>query len=128
MFEVVSESNKRNKNVAIKLPQRATKGACAYDIFSPVNITIPVGCAAMIWTDVKVKLADNQVCVLNVLSSMRENDIVLDNKKGWLDADYYNNEGNEGNIWVNLFNFGKYPYEIKAGDRIAQAVIVRFGM
>ena len=126
MFEVVSESKRKNKQVAIKLPQRATKSACAYDIYAPVSRTIPVGCSAMIWTDVKVKLADNQVCILNVRSSMGKNNIMLANTQGWVDADYYNNEGNEGNIGLNLFNFGKCPYEIKARDRIAQAMIVKF--
>ena len=126
MFEVVVDEKRKHKGVDIKLPQRATKSACAYAIYSPINIVIPVGCSVMIWTDVKVKLAGNQICVLNVLSSMRKNNIVLDNNRGWLDADYYNNECNEGNIWINLFNFGKKPYEIKAGDRIAQAVIVKF--
>lgn len=125
MFEIVSDFNRRNKPVAIKLPQRATKGACTYDIFSPVSVTIPVSCSVIIWTDIKVKLVDNQICVLTVLPSMRENNIVLDNNNGWFDADYYNNECNEGNIGLNLFNFGTKPYDIKAGDRIAQAVIVR---
>lgn len=126
MFEAVSNSKRKNKGIEIKLPRRATKSACAYDIFSPINITIPVGCSAMIWTDVKVGLKDNQVCILNVRSSMGKVPIMLANTQGWVDADYYNNEGNEGNIGLNLFNLGKKPYEIKVGDRIAQAMIVKF--
>ena len=126
MFEVVSESKRKNKQVAIKLPQRATKSACAYDIFSPVNVTIPVGCSTMIWTDVKVGLKDNQVCLLNVRSSMGKVPIMLANTQGWVDADYYGNEGNDGNIGLNLYNLGRKPYEIKVGDRIGQAMIVNF--
>ena len=126
MFEVVSNEKRKNKGVEIKLPARATQKACAYDIFSPVNVTIPVGCSAMIWTDVKVKLDDRQVCLLNVRSSMGKIPVMLANTQGWVDADYYGNEGNDGNIGLNLLNLGKKPYEIKAGDRIGQAMIVNF--
>lgn len=126
MFEVVVDEKRKHNGVDIKLPQRATKSACAYDIFSPINITIPVGCSAMIWTDIKVELRGNQVCLLNVRSSMGKVPIMLANTQGWVDADYYNNEGNDGNIGLNLYNLGRKPYEIKAGDRIGQAMIVNF--
>ena len=126
MFEVVKWEKREHKGAMIRLPQRATKSACAYDIYSPCNISIPVGCSAMVWTDIKVKLKDDQVCLLNVRSSMGKFPIMLANTQGWIDADYYGNEGNDGNIGLNLLNISKKPYEIKEGDRIGQAMIVKF--
>ena len=126
MFEVVNEKKRQHMGVDIKLPHRVTKSSCAYDIYSPCNITIPVGKNYLIWTDIKVKLRGNQVCILNVRSSMGKHRIMLVNTQGWIDADYYNNEGNDGNIGIDLYNFGTKPYVIKKGDRIAQAMIARF--
>lgn len=126
MFEVVKWEKREHKDAMIKLPQRATKSACAYDIYSPCSVSIPVGKACQIWTDVKVKLEDNQVCILNVRSSMGKHFIFLANTQGWVDADYYGSSSNDGNIGLTLFNLGNKPYEIKEGDRIAQAMIVRF--
>ena len=105
MFEVVESKYRENKQVTIHQPERGTQKACAYDIFSPCSCIIPVGCYRMIWTDVKVKLEDDQVCLLNVRSSMGKHQIMLANTQGWIDADYYGNAANDGNIGVNLYNF-----------------------
>ena len=126
MFEIVKDEFRKHKGVSIILPKRATKSACAYDIYAPCNITIPAGDARLIWTDIKVGIPDGYVCLLNVRSSMGKHRIMLANTQGWVDADYYENEDNDGNIGLNLFNFGKKPFEIKAGDRIAQAMITKF--
>ena len=44
---------------------------------------------------------------------------MLSNTSGWIDADYYSNEGNDGNIGVFLLNISDKLQEIKRGDRIA---------
>lgn len=98
----------------------------AYDIFSPCDTIIIPNSSINVWTDVCVKLADNQGLIINVRSSFGKHKVMLANTQGWVDADYYDNEANGGNIGVMLYNFGKTPFVIKQGDRIAQAMIVRY--
>ena len=43
-----------------------------------------------------------------------------------IDADYYNNEDNEGHIMIGLINFGNEDVEITKGMRIAQAIFYKF--
>ena len=41
---------------------------------------------------------------------------MLSNGTGVIDASYYNNSDNEGNIMCALYNYGNAPVELKAGD------------
>lgn len=50
----------------------------------------------------------------------------LVNSQGVIDADYYNNEDNEGHIMIGLINFGDEDVKITKGMRIAQAIFINF--
>lgn len=126
-FEVVKDEFRKNPDVEIKLPTRATEHSAAYDFYSPVNITIQPNEMAMIWTDVKASMYYDNVLLLNVRSSMGKHPIMIANTQGWIDSDYYSNVDNDGNIGIRLLNLGKTPYEIKIGDRIVQGMFVKFG-
>jgi dUTP pyrophosphatase len=126
-FEVVKDEFRKNTEVEIKLPTRATEHSAAYDFYSPVNVTIQPNEMAMIWTDVKASMYYDNVLLLNVRSSMGKYPIMIANTQGWIDSDYYSNVDNDGNIGIRLLNLGKTPYEIKIGDRIAQGMFVKFG-
>lgn len=52
--------------------------------------------------------------------------LVLANSVGVIDGDYYNNESNEGHIFVQFKNINNQTVHIKKGDRIAQAVFTPF--
>ena len=126
-FEVVKDEFRKNPEVEIKLPTRATEHSAAYDFYSPVNVTINPNEMAMIWTDIKSSMYYDNVLLLNVRSSMGKYPIMIANTQGWIDSDYYSNVDNDGNIGIRLLNLGKTPYEIKIGDRIAQGMFVKFG-
>ena len=126
-FEVVKDELRKNPEVEIQLPTRATEHSAAYDFYSPVNVTIQPNEMAMIWTDVKASMYYDNVLLLNVRSSMGKYPIMIANTQGWIDSDYYSNVDNDGNIGIRLLNLGKTPYEIKIGDRIAQGMFVKFG-
>jgi len=125
-FEVVADEYRKHPDVEIKLPKRATKNACAYDFHSPSEYCIEPGTMQMIWTDVKAKIPDNAALIINVRSSMGKHRICLANTQGWVDADYYSNPKNDGNIGVMLANDGLAPFLINQGDRIAQGMIVPY--
>lgn len=126
-FEVVKDEFRKNPEVEIKLPTRATEHSAAYDFYSPVNVTIQPNEMAMIWTDVKASMYYDNVLLLNVRSSMGKYPIMIANTQGWIDSDYFSNVDNDGNIGIRLLNLGKTPYEIKIGDRIGQGMFVKFG-
>lgn len=124
-FEVVSDNFRKNSG-DIKLPTRATKHSIAYDFYSPVDVTIEPMKSAMIWTDIKAKFNTDEALLINVRSSMGKHPIMIANTQGWIESDYYSNPENDGNIGIRLFNIGTEPYEIKAGNRIAQGMFIKY--
>ena len=127
-FEVVKDEYRKNPNVDIKLPIRATEHSCGYDFYSPINVTIQPNESVMIWTDIKANMYYDNVLMLFVRSSMGKHPVIIANGTGLIDADYYSNKDNDGNIGFRLLNLGKTPYEIKVGDRIGQGVFLKYGM
>lgn len=125
-FEVVADQYRKHPNTEIQLPKRATKNACAYDFYSPLSCWINPGEMQMIWTDIKAKITHNAALLINVRSSMGKHCIRLANTQGWVDADYYSNSSNDGNIGIMLLNDGDKPFEINQGDRIAQGMIIPY--
>ena len=122
-FEVVLA--RKNKDVLITLPRRSTSKAMAYDFFSPVSVVVQPNEIVKIWTDVKAYMQPNECLVLNVRSSMGGK-FMLANTQGWIDADYYNNENNEGNIGFFLKNISNEPQVISTGERIGQGAFFNF--
>lgn len=110
----------------ITLPTRATKHSIAYDFYSPIDIVINPMQSVMIWTDVKTKFNPDEALLINVRSSMGKQPIMIANTQGWIESDYFSNSDNDGNIGIRLFNLGTEPYIIKAGDRIAQGMFIKY--
>ena len=124
-FEVVNNTH-RKTNADVTLPTRATKSSIAYDFYSPIDTVINPMQSVMIWTDIKAKFNTDEALLVNVRSSMGKQPVMIANTQGWIESDYYSNPDNDGNIGIRLFNLGTEPYEIKAGDRIAQGMFVKY--
>lgn len=78
-------------------------------------------------TGVKCKMADDEYLELCVRSSLPlKNWLVLGNGVGIVDADYYNNPDNEGEIFFQLINMNPFPLLIKKGDKIGQGIIRKY--
>jgi dUTP pyrophosphatase len=125
-FEVVKNEFIKYGVVPQKLPQRATKNSAGYDIYSPIDIVIEPKKMEMIWTNVKAKFNADEVLLLCVTSGMGKYGIMLANTLGVIDCDYYGNQSNDGNLGIRLYNFSDAPYVIKAGDKIAQGMFVKY--
>ena len=81
----------------------------------------------LVSTGVKCKLEPDTYLELSVRSSSPlKYGLVLANSVGIIDADYYNNSDNEGEIFFQLLNFSPYDIELKKGDRIGQGIIKPF--
>ena len=123
-FEVVSP-NMRRTDGEVKLPTRGTEKAMAYDFYANASYTIKPNEIAKIWTDVKAYMQNNECLILNVRSSMGGK-FMLANTQGWIDADYYENEDNDGNIGIFLKNISDKTLNIVKGDRVAQGAFFNF--
>lgn len=123
-FEPVA-SDKRQTEGQLTMPQCATALSAAYDIYSPVETSIAPMQSVMVWTDIKAYFPADEVLLINVRSSMGKQPVMLANTQGWIDADYYGNPDNDGNIGLRLFNLGQNEYHIARGDRIGQGLFVK---
>lgn len=54
--------------------------------------------------------------------------LMLANSVGVIDADYYNNPDNEGEIFFQVYNLSPFNIEINEGEAIGQAIILPYGV
>ena len=122
-FEIVSDF----KDKHINLPTRKTSKSAGYDIEAAEDKIIKAGQMAVIATGLKAYMQDDEYLGIHIRSSLAfKKNLNLVNSQGVIDADYYNNEDNEGHIMIGLINFGDEDVEITKGMRIAQAIFYKF--
>lgn len=110
-----------------KLPQRATTNSAGYDFYSLKDITLKPQEIVKIPTGYKATFSPNEALLLVVRSSMGfKYNVRMCNQIGVIDSDYYNNETNEGHIWVALQNQGTKDYVIKKGDAYCQGIFINY--
>lgn len=122
-FEIVKDACRKTEG-AVTLPTRGTKKAAAYDFYANEDYTVKSGEIVKIWTDIKSYMLDDEILVINIRSCM-SGKFILSNISGWIDADYYGNKKNDGNIGIFLLNISDVTQEIKKGDRIAQGMFIK---
>ena len=83
--------------------------------------------ATLVPTGVKAKLEKNQKLELLIRSSTPLNSyLMMANSVGLIDADYYDNEDNEGHIYFQLINLSPFNIMLRKGDIIGQGVISEY--
>ena len=126
-----------------QLPEYQTRNSAGADFFCAEEVVIPSiwGIAVeaiknngldgikdifkptLVHTGIKSDMEDDEVLELyNRSSNPKKLGLVLANGVGVVDADYYNNKDNDGEIMFAFFNFKPYDVTIKVGDRIGQGV------
>lgn len=80
----------------------------------------------LVHTGIKASMYDDEVLELYNRSSNPKRGLVLANSVGVIDADYYNNKSNDGEIMFAFYNFMPFDVTIKVGDRIGQGVFKKF--
>jgi dUTP pyrophosphatase len=114
-------------NPSVELPKRATKESAGYDLSAAKEIVIDANQISLVPTGVKAVFPANEVLYIIARSSLPVKfGLMLPNGVGVIDADYYNNPRNEGEIFVMLYNFTEYAVTIPQGERIAQAIFSPF--
>ena len=112
---------------SVELPQRATKQSAGYDLVAAKETVIDAKQISLVPTGVKATFPANEVLYIVARSSLPVKfGLMLPNGVGVIDADYYNNPRNEGELFVMLYNFTDYAVTIPQGERIAQAIFSPF--
>jgi dUTP pyrophosphatase len=125
-FEVVLDKYRKNIN-SVKLPQRATACSAGYDFYAPYDFVVEPKSEYFIWTDIKVKMPSDMVFEVIGRSSFGiKRNIFFKNLIAKIDADYYNNLGNDGNIGLCFYNNGDTSQEIKEGEAFCQGTFFKY--
>ena len=122
---------KRIKEERFKLPERSTRKSAGYDFFNPERVEIKpykIGDApALIKTGIKAKMEDDEVLMLyNRSSNPKKKNLVIPNSVGVIDADYYGNEDNDGEIGFTFYNLSNETVVIEAGEKLGQGIFQKF--
>ena len=111
----------------IKLPERSTLNSAGYDFFAIEDIIFNPKTITRVFTGVKCELMPNQVLILaNRSSNPSKKGLVLLNGIGVIDADYYGNPDNDGEIAFEFYNMLDEVVEIKKGEKLGQGLILKF--
>ena len=111
----------------LALPGRSSAKSCGYDFRLPVDVEIQPNSQVLIPTFVKAAIDDDKVLELYPRSSYGiKKGLELANTVGVIDADYYNNEDNEGHIMVCIRNTTSKPVHLERGDKFVQGIIKRY--
>ena len=110
-----------------------TRGSGCYSV-SPVSLDemaaltkTAMAKPTLVSTGVKCELDADQYLELRVRSSCPlKYWLILANGVGIIDADYYNNPDNEGEIFFQMINLSPLPIYLKKGDRIGQGIIKHY--
>jgi dUTP pyrophosphatase len=110
------------KDHPASLPQYMTEGSSGMDLFACLDkeVTLAPGERRLIPTGIFVAIPEGFEGQIRPRSGLAiQKGIGIVNGPGTIDADY------RGEIGVLLINFGREPFTIRSGDRIAQMVITR---
>ena len=110
-----------------KLPQRDSDSTAGYDIYLLQDLIIEPNEIKKIPTGIKSFFEKDEVLFLIVRSSTGfKYNIRLCNQVGVIDSDYYNNQNNEGHIWLKIQNEGKEKVIIPQGEAIVQGIFLKY--
>lgn len=105
-------------SLAARPPFRATQLSAGYDLFAAEGVEVPPGgSAALVRTGLALALPADSVGFVKSRSSLAARHDV-EAGAGVIDADY------RGEVSVLLRNFGTFPFAVRAGERIAQLVVL----
>lgn len=112
------------------LPKRKTAKSAGYDFVLPCDVRLnPRSISAIIPTNVKASMPDDEVLMLYIRSSIGiKQHVTLANGTGIIDADYFSNPDNDGNIGICLQNNSDEIVSLKKGERIMQGIFVKYAV
>jgi dUTP pyrophosphatase len=106
-------------NESAKAPFRADSGSSGFDLFATENVLILPGEKRLVGTGLAMEVPVNYEIQIRPRSGLAaKNGVTVLNTPGTVDSSY------RGEVKVILFNASPKTFEVKVGDRIAQAVVM----
>lgn len=107
----------------IPLPSYATDGSAGMDIRAAVegDLVIPPGETVLVPTGFAIAVPPGYEAQVRPRSGLAiKHQVGILNSPGTIDSDY------RGEVRIILTNFGKEPFHVRRGDRIAQMIIAPY--
>ena len=121
-MEQIELKIKKPDNYDLPLPAYETNGSSGMDIraWTEEEIILRPGDIKLVPTGISISIPQGYEAQIRPRSGLAlKHGIGLVNSPGTIDSDY------RGEIGIIMVNFGKEPFIIRRGDRIAQMVIAR---
>lgn len=117
------------KNPGFELPKRSTKYSAGYDFVVPEDTICKSHQITMVKSGVKAYFPDDETLLLfNRSSNPKKKGLIVLNGVGVVDADYVDNNDNEGEIAGLFYNMLDEDVVLKAGEKMMQGVFVKYGI
>ena len=109
------------------LPTRSTKFSAGYDFKAIEPFTLKPGEIIKIPTGIKVQMNDDEMLMFICKSGIGfKYNVRLTNQVGIIESDYYNNETNEGHMWISMQNEGDKDFTIDINQSYVQGIFTKF--
>ncbi len=121
-MEKIELKIKKPENYDLPLPAYETKGSSGMDVraWTDEDIVLEPGEIKLVPTGLSISIPEGYEAQIRPRSGLAlKHGIAFVNSVGTIDSDY------RGEIGIIMTNFGKEPFNIKCGDRIAQMIITR---
>ena len=127
----VTSTGYETKQPDFNLPKRKTKKSAGYDFECIETITIPPytpgSKPTLVPTGIKCKMQDDEFLMLvNRSSNPKKKFLVIPNSMGIIDADYYNNLDNDGEMMFAFYNLSNEPITIEKGYCMGQGIFQKY--
>lgn len=117
------------KNPGFELPKRSTRYSAGYDFVVPEDTICKSHQITMVKSGVKAYFPDDETLLLfNRSSNPKKKGLIVLNGVGVVDADYVDNNDNEGEIAGLFYNMLDEDVVLKAGEKMMQGVFVKYGI
>ena len=116
-------------NPKFELPKRSTAKSAGYDFIVPEDTVCKSHEITMVKSGVKAYFPDDETLLLfNRSSNPKKKGLIILNGVGVVDADYADNQDNEGEIAGLFYNMLDEDVVLKAGEKMMQGVFVQYGI
>jgi dUTP pyrophosphatase len=112
----------RRTRPGVQLPSYQTPGAAGFDLAAAADIVVPPGEVRLIPTGLVLEVPSGMFLGVFARSSTPlKRGLMVANGVGVVDPDYC---GPDDEVKIQVLNFTREPVEVKAGERIAQGLLL----
>jgi dUTP pyrophosphatase len=112
----------RRLSPSVALPRYESDGAAAFDLAASEDVEIQPGEVALVPTGLVVEVPSGMfLAILARSSTPLKRGLMVANGMGVVDSDYC---GASDEVKIAVLNFRSAPVQVRAGDRIAQGMVL----